>query len=85
MKLTIPPPQFDDATRAFHERHCGNHYYMAKGMALHPEIWSDTERVAQLVYLEALSGKPNKYVVKRLIQRYHVLACKQDVAAVEGR
>jgi hypothetical protein len=80
VKLNIPLPEFDQETRDFHHKHCGNHKYMIDAMMLHPEVWGDCAKVAQLTWLEAMTESPNKYVIKRLIQRYHALACKKDVA-----
>ncbi len=80
MKLNIPLPEFDDNTRDFHHKYCGNHRYMAEAAVKTPEIWKDHHKVAQLVWLEAMTEAPNKYVIRRLIQRYHALACKKDVA-----
>jgi hypothetical protein len=80
VKLHIPLPEFDQETRDFHHKYCRNHAYMAAAMPQHPEVWQDVKKVAQLAWLEAMAEKPNKYVIRRLIQRYHVLACKADVA-----
>lgn len=85
MKLNIPDMAIDDTMRAFHKKHCSNHDYMATAMAEYPAIWNDCKKVAQLVILESKEARPHKYVARRLIQRYHALASKQDVAQFWGK